>query len=118
MRAVLVTVTNETEGYMIDSEIFALDGSTDWGDDSATLGDIFRQAQHDGAGRCRSRVYKHLCTPAAEHNGYFFVSRQPCDTDDGRTYLRGMWVLVANAKRRRSRHMPASAVSLALRGRR
>lgn len=108
MRFVQVTVTNETRGYTIDQDVYPLDGSTPWGGEDATLGDLFRQAQREGAGQCKSRVYRDICTPQAEPIGYFFISRQPCDSDDGSTYIRGVWVVVAEGKRRPVRPRPAS----------
>lgn len=96
MRAVRLIYTNESEGHTIGDEIVPLDGATLWGDDSATLADVYREALREKLGRCASKVYRDICTAQAEHIGYFFVSRQRYEDarDPSDTYLRGVWVIV------------------------
>jgi hypothetical protein len=114
MRAVKITLVNETEGHIFSEW-------TEEIDDELTPGEIYRQYQAE-YGRCQSKVYIDRPNGAADHIGWYFIKADEYDrpvrtcqdrycerpSHWSKRYLRGAWVTVGELiPATPERHIPA-----------
>jgi hypothetical protein len=89
---ILVTLTNEDEGYQFSDWAEDLPEWLTHDDGTPDMGAIYRAAQQD-YGRCTSSVYVDRAEGPPKRVGWFFLSRQRYE-DTGEPYRRGAWVTI------------------------